>query len=168
MKYFIQSIRFSPKIPEGLGLKKKDDNTYILEEDMSIWEYRKLLDLGWGKEHGFFRVPILSFDKLSNLVFNFDDLKLNKITEDVYNFYGALSVLIDDYAKKFIEEIRHRLIKGEFFPNKNNFMINYMNKEFNINDNLIQRLSDKNLAVNCILWKKVYSEIKTSNTDAYL
>ena len=167
MKYFIQSIRFSPEIPEGLGLKKIDDGTYVLEEDMSIWGYRKLLDLGWGKEHGFFRVPMLSFDKLLQCVFDFDDEKIKIITVEVYNFFGALSVLIEDYASSFIQEIRRRFNEGKFNLKTNKFMIDYVNAEFDIDNQLIQRLKDKDIAKNCILWKKVYNEIKLKNTGVY-
>lgn len=165
MKYFLQTIRFSPNTPQALGLRKIDDNTYILEEDMSKWGYCKLLDLGWGKEHGFFRMPLLTFDRLLQHVFDFDDEKLKIVTDEVYNFYGALSVLSQNYASCFIQEIIRRVTEGKLNTNKNKFLINYLNSEFNIDDQLIQRLSNKDMVESCILWKIAYGKIVATNKD---
>lgn len=160
MKYFLQTIRFLPKNPKELGLTKIDDKTYVLLEDSSLWEYRKLLDLGWGKEHGFFRVPLLSVDNLFKYAFDFGDDKLKFVNNDLYNFYGSLAVLMDDFASSLILEIKQRYIQNRFKISDNRFMIKQLNSEFNIDYHLVERLSNSELAKNCVLWKKVYSEIE--------
>ena len=60
--YFLMSRRFNKRQPE---------------------------DFGWGKETGFYRIPLLDFQGLVNLILQ------SKSEEDKY---GAASVILDDYC----------------------------------------------------------------------
>ena len=92
---FIQTTRFYPENFEKLGFLKKDDGFYIYTKDNSLWKEKPLLDLGYGKENGLVRIFDLSFNDLVKLVLI--DYR-GIICEETYNFWGALSVLTDDYS----------------------------------------------------------------------
>ncbi|MDE7263069.1 MAG: hypothetical protein K2N64_00225, partial [Anaeroplasmataceae bacterium] len=95
MKYFIQTIRLCPNF-NILGFEKTEEGLYRNTLDNSLWVERDLLDLGWGREKGLCRTPLLSFEKLLELVFMTFNTNSKKITDEQYNFWGALSILLED------------------------------------------------------------------------
>lgn len=128
MKYFIQTTRFSPQF-NILGFEKIEEGIYKNTLDNSLWIERNLLDLGWGREIGLCRTPLLSFEKLLELVFTFFDDNSKKISDEQYNFWGALSILLDDYPIEFLDVIENK-IKGNTISIKNNgYLFHLLNKE---------------------------------------
>ena len=151
----MQTIRFYPKSYTDFGLKKLDGDIYLLVEDNSMWKERKLYDLGYGKEIGFFRMPELSFDELINLTFVILDKETN---EKTYNYWGALSVLLDDYCEKLINYVTDNILNDSVLVIKYKHIIDYINSQLNIPENIIKRFSDKTFANCCILWKKFLND----------
>ena len=150
MLFFIQTTRFYPNNFEKLGFVLKDNGLYTYQKDNSLWEERKLLDLGYGKEKGLVRIPTLNFNSLIQLVL-ID--YTGKICEETYNFWGALSVLIDDYSLKFLKFLSEKFNKEELYS-KHKFIYDYLNSEFNLNDNFIEKLNNKQTIECCYIWKK--------------
>lgn len=157
MKFFIQTTHFVPDSYESFNLVKITDDLYQMKSDNSLWIKRKLFDLGWGRETGFCRLPLLSFDELINLAF----VSLDKdISDKTYNYWGAVSVLLDDYCHDLICFFESRCEMDKFFIAKHIDTFNYIDAELNISESLIPKLSDKKLAMNCIRWKKFRSSIE--------
>lgn len=155
MLFFIQTTRFYPDRFEKFGFNKNHDGLYVYEKDNSLWREKTLLDLGYGKEKGLVRIPELSFEKLIQLVF----VEYNgKICEETYNFWGALSTLVDDYSIEFIDFLSETLDCNEL-KLKYKFIYEYLNSEFNIVENFISKLRDKSIVDCCYKWKKYNNEI---------
>ncbi len=151
MKYFMQTTRFYPNSHKDFGLEKLENGLYLMKEDNSLWKERKLYDLGWGKEKGFCRLPELSFDELIQLAF----VDLDKFAnEKTYNYWGAVSVLLEDYCEPFINHIKENYLKDSCFAKQYAHVFKYVDAELNIPDNLINRLGDKTLSRCCVLWKE--------------
>ena len=94
IKYFIMSIRYNKNSPEDFGLiPSKDEDIYIMPSDNSLWRKRNLYDFGWGKETGFYRIPLPKFNELINIML---DSCLNE------NKYGAASIILDDYIEELL------------------------------------------------------------------
>ncbi len=103
MKYFLMSTRFNKQSPSDFGLKYVDGK-FISLKDGSEWVQCQLYDYGWGKENGFYRKPLGSFDELINLVVNLTD------DEDSY---GAASIIEDRYPtelKLYLLELMHQQV----------------------------------------------------------
>lgn len=96
--YFMQTLRHYPCSISDFGLQESDDGTYYHEEDQSYWVSKSLYNLGYGKENGFCKLPMLEFEKL--IAFAFDDNVDNSDIVCVMNHWGAISVLTDDYYEK--------------------------------------------------------------------
>lgn len=128
MKYFIQTIRLCPNF-DTLGFKKIEEGLYRNILDNSLWIERNLFDLGWGKEKGLCRTPLLSFEKLLELVFATFDTKSKKITDEQYNFWGALSILLEDYSIEFLDVINNKIKNNEISLHKNRYLLELLNKE---------------------------------------
>jgi hypothetical protein len=77
-------------IPIGNGERGR------LLQDSSEWLPISLYNLGWGAENGYYRVPMLDFNRLFDLLIHTDD-------ED--NLYGAASVLMDKYAEEVLNKV---------------------------------------------------------------
>lgn len=153
MLFFIQTTRFYPKNFEKLGFLKKDDGFYIYTKDNSLWKEKPLLDLGYGKENGLVRMPNLNFNDLVKLVLI--DYS-GKICDETYNFWGALSILTDDYSLKFLDYLIKNYDKDEL-KIKHKFIYDYLNLEFNLSDNFIKKISNKQTIECCNKWKKFIS-----------
>lgn len=162
MKYFMQTICFSPSSHEAFGLEKIGENCYILKEDCSVWTERKLYDLGWGRERGYCRMPNLTFDKLIELAFvTLDD----KDSEKKYNYWGSLSLLIDDHCEDLIEYVQKNICKDTSFISKYKHIVDYIDAELNVPDNVIRRISDAKVRNNCIHWKELHFSIEPYLVD---
>lgn len=86
MKHFRMSIRFNKQSPQDFGLTDQQGR-FICEQDGSQWVSRQLYDFGWGKENGFYKIPLGNFEQLMELV-------QGKDKEDAY---GAAAVIIEEY-----------------------------------------------------------------------
>lgn len=128
MKYFMQTIRFSPNF-SVLGFEKTTEGYYKNTVDDSLWIERSLLDLGWGQEKGLCRVPLLFFEQLLDLVFTPFDIRAKKITDEQYNFWGALSILLEDYPLKFLDIVEAKFRKNEISFQKNKYLLDLIDKE---------------------------------------
>lgn len=155
MLYFIQTTHFVPIDYKKYHFKTIDDNTLISEIDNSIWKARDLYDLGWGREKGFCKVPIPSFEDLFNMAFTIT----NDSYQSQFNYWGSLSVLLDDYCNELVNRISFEYKKNKSFIIHNNITIKYVNDQLNISDNLISRLADKNIAECCKKWKDFFCTI---------
>ena len=149
MLYFVQTTRFYPDNFEKLGFIKIDDELFMYKKDKSFWKKRNLLDLGYGKEIGLVRTPELTFDQLISLVL----IEYSgNVCEDTYNFWGALSILVDDYCLDFLELLIKTFSKNDLLL-KHKFIYDYLNGELNLDDNFVRKLSDKKVVECCYKWK---------------
>ena len=102
MRYFMMSMRFNKQHPSSFGLKYKDGRFVSLVDD-SEWVPCQLYDYGWGKENGYYKKPLGSFDELIKLVLDFTD------DEDSY---GAAAIIEDMYSNELkqylLEYIHHQ------------------------------------------------------------
>lgn len=100
-KFFMMSIRFNKKSPEDFGLiPSKDADVYIMPSDNSLWKKRDLYDLGWGKEIGYYKLPLPKFDDLVNIILN-SNCQENK--------YGAAAIILDDFSDKLLNKCQEIL-----------------------------------------------------------
>ena len=146
MKYFLMSMRFNKQSPSDFGLKY-DNGKYISLKDGSEWVQCQLYDYGWGKENGYYKKPLGSFEKLMELVFDFTD------EEDSY---GAASIIEDIYPnelKKYLLELMlhqpSRKMKNRLcnlfklnFPTNRTFNENYSFEENEIEYQEWKKISD--------------------------
>jgi hypothetical protein len=95
---FHMSFRFDKTRLEDFGLvASSQDNEYFNPKDNSKWIKRYLIDLGWGLEVSYCKLPYPSFDQLLHMsLYAKND---NKATD----YYCALGILIKDYAAEFID-----------------------------------------------------------------
>lgn len=98
MRYFLMSTMFNKKSPGDFGLRDIEGK-YIRISDGSEWVKCQLYDFGWGKENGFYRKPLGSFDELINMVISDDDKE---------DSYGAAAIIDEMYPK----ELKNYLFKS--------------------------------------------------------
>lgn len=116
--YFV-STNFQPNLEKNF--KKIENNVYILKHTNLKYRKRLLYDWGWGQELGFEIIPKPTFEELIVIVSNFDlTIRSNKLK---MNFFGAISVIMQDYIEELIAFLAEKL-QTDFFENtqtKNNF-----------------------------------------------
>lgn len=134
--YFVMSMRFNKCNATDFGLISNGTNTAINPGDNSIWIKAALYDFGWGKENGFYRTPLPSFDTLFELAL---------YSTDRDDMYGAAAVILE----KFADEL---LCICEMLANDR-----FRNKEF---EKLVE-LFDLKLPKNrCSVVQKTYEQIQ--------
>lgn len=113
-RYFYVSIHFSPDY-EGTVFSKYQDDLYINTKTGEIYRKRLLYDFGWSQENGFELMPQLSFNELIELIERPMVPPQKKFwqkhtTEEIQqadiwrsNLYGAVAVIMQDYAEELIE-----------------------------------------------------------------
>ncbi len=162
MRYFFVTIRNTPKNKYDSYFNRVESNKYCLVEDGSLWEYRKMVDLGRGSESGYCRLPIPNYDELLSFVLNFDKQKMHRyVSDEEQNFYGSLSVLLYDYPMRFFNDLGKLLDTERFDCELNMQMIEIINREFLVDDNILHRLSNKNQQVLCEKWRHLYNLINS-------
>lgn len=115
-EYFLMSKRFNKETCEDFGLVQTEDrNIAVNPKDKSLWKRCRLYDLGWGKENGYYKIPLSGFEKLLDIFFN---------TDDEEDKYGAASVILDFYPEQLLEE-SERLILGRHDLRKLKTFINF-------------------------------------------
>lgn len=94
-KYFLMSFRFNKNIAEDFGLIESDDVNFAFDpDDNTLWKKCCLYDFGWGKENGFYKMPLPEFNELFNIILYSD----NK--EDIY---GAAAIIMEVYPDLLLE-----------------------------------------------------------------
>lgn len=91
--YFVMSTRFNKSKASDFGLTAKDENTAINPKDNSIWIRTALYDFGQGKENGFYKAPLPTFDILFELALN------SKSRDDMY---GAAAMILNNFADELL------------------------------------------------------------------
>ena len=105
---FRMGRRMYPSEPELFRLAY--DHTVDIFRDMddgSYWQSSLLFDFGWGKEPGYYKLFLPS---ISGLV----ELLLTAKAEDDY--YGAASVLLDEFAEEALPLLEAALQDSERYP----------------------------------------------------
>ena len=99
MHYFRMSFRYNKQSPQDFGLVFKNGHFFSCEDD-SEWLPCYLYDFGWGKENGYVKLPLPSFEKLIQIVLNDTD------KEDIY---GAAAMISDRYMLQLKEYLLNEL-----------------------------------------------------------
>lgn len=93
--YFLMSKRFNKQNASDFGLLEAEESDLAINPtDNSIWRKCVLYDFGWGRENGYYRTPILSYDGLLELVL------LSSHEDDVY---GAAAIILDEYPNELLD-----------------------------------------------------------------
>lgn len=124
MDKFLMSIRFNKQSPGDFGLTFKDGK-FIRTADNTEWMPCELYDFGWGKENGFYKIPLGSFDELMSLVL------CNSDEEDTY---AAASIIMDKYPIELKEFLLNLMNQKINFKNKRQIkcQIKQLNRIFNL------------------------------------
>lgn len=93
MKKFLMSKKFNKQSLEDFGMEYINGK-YIYIQDESEWMKCQLYDFGWGKENGFYKLPIGDFEELIEIVLN---------DYDEEDSYGAAAIIEENYAKELKE-----------------------------------------------------------------
>ena len=127
-RYFYITIHFFPDY-EGMVLIKDRDDLYLDIETGETYRKRLLYDFGWGQESGYELTPSLKFDSLIRLVEQpmptCSEKSRRKQTKDETeqfdiwrsNLYGAVAVIMQDYAEDFVEFLSAKVDK-DYFTNR--------------------------------------------------
>lgn len=91
--YFVMSMRFNKCNASDFGFISNSTNTAIDPKDNSIWIKTALYDFGWGKENGFYKAPLPSFDTLF-------ELALHSTNKD--DMYGAAAIILEKFADELL------------------------------------------------------------------
>lgn len=142
MKYFVMSRHFNKSYPEDFGLIRKDGKI-VSSLDNSIWESKKLYDFGWGKENGFYKIPLPTFNELINII-------LEEKDED--DIYGAAAVILDAYSSELLIYLETIQIQDEFLKNRLNRLFLLFNP---INRTLKPHMSLEEIEKEHQRWKSI-------------
>lgn len=146
--YFVMSMRFNKSNASDFGFISNDTNTAINPNDNSIWIKAALYDFGWGKENGFYKAPLPSFNTLFELALystNRDDM------------YGAAAVILEKFADELLCQceifMNDRCRKKEFKK-----LVELFNLMLPINRCSVVRKTYEQIQNDYMRWKKI-SEI---------
>jgi hypothetical protein len=90
MTNFLMSIRFNKQSPQDFGLVYVNGK-FVRESDQTEWMPHALYNIGWGKENGFCKVPLGSFEELMRLVL---------CDKDLEDSYGAAAMILEKYPQE--------------------------------------------------------------------
>lgn len=93
-KYFVMSRRFDKRSAADFGLLPTGEPTAQDPADGSTWVMAELYDFGWGREHGFYRLPLPDYDALLELALHGGE------TDDAY---GAAAVILERYPDELLQ-----------------------------------------------------------------
>lgn len=71
-----------------------DSQTAMDPDDRTLWAKASLYDFGWGKENGFYKLPLPDFDTL---------MELALYSTDKADMYGAAAILLDRFPDNLWE-----------------------------------------------------------------
>lgn len=138
--YFVMSMRFNKCSASDFGFIANGTNTAMNPNDNSIWIKAALYDFGWGKENGFYKAPLPSFNTLFELAL---------YSTDRDDMYGAAAIILE----KFADEL---LCRCEMLANDR-----FRKKEFK---RLVELFKLKSPINRCSVVQKTYEQIQ--NDDA--
>lgn len=146
--YFMMSRRFNKTKPSDFGLiETMNKGIFYRDSDNSYWEKKQLIDLGWGREVGFFKLPKLNYDNLIELVMHSD------IEDD---FFGSISILLDEYPREFLA-----LLERQFLQNINQKRLrnitDILSTQLIFNSEYIKNQSP-DINIDLDRWKKIVGE----------
>ena len=143
--YFVMSMRFNKCNASDFGLVSNSSNTAINPKDNSIWIKAALYDFGWGKENGFYKSPLPSFDILFELALcstNRDDM------------YGAASIILEKFADELLcqcEKFMNDYSKRKEFKK----MVKLFKLEFPTNRSSVVQKTYEQIQSDYARWKKI-------------
>lgn len=134
--FFVMSMRFNKSTAADFGFLSNDLYTAINPNDGSIWTKCTLYDFGWGKENGFYKTPLPSFEYLFDLAL---------YSQDREDMYGAASIIVEKYADELLCQCETLMNDP---TQKNEFK-------------KLSKLFQLDMAVNrCSVLKKTYTQIQ--------
>ena len=104
MTNFLMSVRFNKQSPQDFGLVYVNGR-FLRENDGTAWLPHPLFDLGWGKENGFYKIPLGSFEELMQLVLCDNDL------EDSYGAAAMIQEVYPTELKEFLLDLMRQKTK---------------------------------------------------------
>ena len=150
-RHFMMSMRFDKKYPADFGLIPSVNNdVYFLPSDNSIWEKRDLYDFGWGKENGYYNLPLPQFDDLINIIIN------SECNDDRY---GAAAILLDDYGDKLLIKCQD-ILKDEQNVNMYCGFFNLLQLDFPLNRSSILGKSLREISKDFEHWKDISKQVR--------
>lgn len=148
---FMMSKHFNKSTPEEFGLTQSNDpDIFISLSDQSLWGKRQLYDWGWGRENGFYRLPLPSFEELVRIV-------INSMVEE--NCFGAASIILDDYVED-LQNYCLELFKRNSYPKDHIHFFNIMGLERPINRNSLESKDFDAVMKDYTLWVYISDQIK--------
>lgn len=162
---------------EKTKFKKYSDDIFVLKNG-DKYKKRLLYDWGWGQEFGFEILPKPSFETLIEIVINFRNTGLNLHNKKM-NFYGAISVIMQDYVDEFIQFLSKK-VQTDFFSNpyiRENFKLfsfssMHMTQEGKFSGGVLTESYEDVLKkypawsdIAEVVIKKVYEDDETSQSD---
>ena len=91
--YFVMSMRFNKSTAAQFGLLSKDESTAVDPKDGSLWKRTALYDFGWGKENGYYKMPLPGFDMLFKLALH---------SLEWEDMYGAAAIILENYTEELL------------------------------------------------------------------
>lgn len=145
-QYFMMSKRFDKQTPGDFGLIKADEEGCAIHpNDNSRWIRCSLYDWGWGREIGYYRVPLPCLSELLQLLIESND------SDDMY---GAAAIIMEKYPDdllKYCEELFTPPINKESAKK----LIKVLQIDQCINRSPIHGKSFENIAKDFARWQEV-------------
>lgn len=91
--FFVMSTRFNKSSAADFGLVYKNAITATDPKDGSTWIKASLYDFGWGKENGFYKLPLPEFNLLLELALH---------STNIEDTYGAAAVILEKYPDELL------------------------------------------------------------------
>lgn len=153
-QYFLMSFRFHKKSAEDFGLVQSAVKDVAVNlNDNTLWEKCCLYDFGWGKENGFYKIPLPEFNKLLDIVLTSD----NK--EDKY---GAAAIILDTYSDMLLEKCEELIFNCPDVRKLKEF-ISIFNLNDPINKSPVRGKSSDEILNDYRRWKMIAEYIKRKN-----
>lgn len=144
MQNFMMSFKFNKQKPQDFGLKCVNGK-FVNMQDGTEWEMCELYDFGWGKEHGFYKKPLASFEELIKIVLDSNDV------EDSYGAAALIENIYTDELKKYLLNLMHTKIELNKKEKLNNMF--HLYKCFN--KTLCKGMSIMQIKKECLDWKSI-------------
>ena len=93
-QYFMMSKRLKHQTPADFGLIEADTGDYVVHpDDNSRWIRCNLYDFGWGREIGYYRVPLPRFSELLQILLE---------SNDIDDIYGSAAMIMEKYPNDLL------------------------------------------------------------------
>lgn len=154
--YFFMSTRFNKRTAQDFGLEPTQDGFAKNPTDGSVWEKIQLFDLGWGRENGYYRLPILPFEELYALVVQ---------SQDDEDSYGAAAMILDRHADRLLEQCE-RLIGDPSGSAELDRLNRFFRLEVPVNRCSIRNKTHNEICADHERWKKVAQSVRTRSKSS--